>query len=281
MEEAARSRPPRLGSGRSPRPRALALLLGCLTPAAMAAAESELRLPPPAAFGTIPSVTYDAHGKRLGDARLDVVRLANGNVWMMASSGIPGAEAMVLSTEMRPVEGGRALQPLWQMSRSWDADGRALGMMFIDHEQGEAFCEHEQGDPRPPAELELPEPDRVAHVPLNLLFLPLARGETETVRFQFLLCALGPRVVDARADVKRELPAEDGAPSLVEVEYALDLNRMLEMIARPFLPRFSFWLAPGARDPWMGHRMPLASKGPEVLVLRTGVDPDRLEPAAE
>lgn len=258
---------------------AMQLAAAALLVAAAAPAESSLRLPPPAVFGSIPSATFDEEGRRIGEARVDMTRLGNGNAWMMASSTIPDAESMMLSAELEPVDGGAAYRPVWQMSRSYDHEGRSLGIMFIDHRKGQAFCEHEQGSDEPPDVVELPQPDRVAHVPLNLLFLPLARGTADEIKFQFLLCALGPRVVGARARVEREIPARDGVGPMVEVRYELDLNRVLEAIARPFLPRFSFWLAPGARDPWMAHRMPLASKGPAVLVVRTGIEPASLAPA--
>jgi hypothetical protein len=250
---------------------ALALL------ASRAQAESTLRLPWPAVFGRIPSATYDEKGHRVGDARLDIMELSNGNTYVMASSGIAGAEAMVLSAELTPDDGGVALRPLWQMSHSYDKQGKSLGVMFIDHEKGEAFCSHEDGNPAPPDKLLIPSPDRVAHVVLNLLFLPLARGEADEIKFQFLLCALGPRFVDAKATVARHLPGHDGTDPLVEVRYELDLNPVLATLARPFLPQFAFWFDPLARDPWVAHRMPLASKGPAVLILRSGVPPSALQ----
>ena len=242
-----------------------------------ARAESSLRLPPPAVFGSIPSATYDEAGKKIGEAHLDILKLASGNIYILASGSIAGAESMVLSTELVPVDGGSALRPLWQMSHSWDKAGHSLGVMFIDHEKGEAFCSHEDGNTAPPDRLAIPQPDRVAHVPLNLLFLPLAKGETEEIKFQFLLCAIGPTFVDAKATVARTIPGHDGKDPLVEVRYELDLNPVLATVARPFLPRFAFWFDPLARDPWVAHRMPLASRGPAVLIVRTGVLPETLE----
>ncbi len=247
-----------------------------LLPAATRA-ESTLRLPLPSAFGEVPSATFSESGKRIGDARLDVMKLANGNTYLMASGGIAHAESMVLSAELAPSPDGGGLRPLWQMSHSWDKDGRSLGVMFIDHVKERAFCSHEDGNPNPPDELPVPQPDRVAHVPLNLLFLPLVRGEVEEIKFQFLLCALGPRFVDAKATVARRMPPAGGQGPLVEVRYQLDLNPVLLALARPFLPRFSFWFDPVASDPWVAHRMPLASKGPAVLIVRGGVSPGNLK----
>lgn len=248
-----------------------------LVPAA-ARAQSSLRLPLPAVLGEIPSATYDDAGKRLGAARIDALKLPNGNTYLMASGGIEHGESMVLSAELAPVDGGTALAPLWQMSHSYDKAGNSLGIMFIDHGKRRAFCSHEDGNPAPPDELDIPQPDRVAHVPLNLLFLPLAKGEAQEIKFQFLLCALGPRFVGAKATVARKLPEKAGMPPLVEVRYELDLNPVLEALAKPFLPRFSFWFNPGAKDSYVGHRMPLGSKSPAVLVVRTGISPEALEP---
>ncbi len=254
------------------------MVLGLSLVALGAQAESSLRLPLPSVLGQIPSATYDEGGHKIGAARLDVMQLPNGNTYMMASSGISGGEAMVLSTELEPVDGGSVLRPRWQMSHSWDKQGRSLGIMFIDHEKGDAFCSHEEGNPAPPDVLPIPQPDRVAHVPLNLLFLPLAKGDTEEIKFEFLLCALGPRFVGAKATVAHREPPKDGDDPLVEVRYELDLNPVLAAIARPFMPRFAFWFDPLARDPWVAHRMPLASKGPAVLIVRSGVSPASLAP---
>lgn len=254
----------------------LLLLLAVLAAATPVRAESTLRLPLPAVFGPIPAATYDDAGKKLGEARLDVLRLTSGNVYLLASGSITGAEAMVLSSELAPTPDGAALHPLWQMSHAYDKAGNSLGVMFIDHEKKEAFCSHEDGNPAPPDRLPVPQPDRVAHVPLNLLFLPLAKGEAAEVKFQFLLCALGPRFVDAKATVARKIPEPEGQHPLVEVRYELDLNPVLAALARPFLPRFAFWFDPLAREPWVAHRMPLASKGPAVLIVRTGILPTAL-----
>lgn len=254
--------------------RGVALALALAAPPAWA--ESVLRLPRPAVFGPIPAASYDEAGRKIGSARLDVLQLPTGNVYILASSDIHTGEAMVLSTELAPAAGD-TLRPLWQMSHAYDRARRSLGIMFIDHEKGEAFCTPEEGNPAPPARLPIPQPDRVAHVPLNLLLLPLAKGETDVIRFQFLLCALGPRFVDAKATVARRLAARDGVDPLVEVRYELDLNPVLAAIARPFMPRFAFWFDLQARDAWVAHRMPLASKGPTVLIVRTGVSPSALQ----
>ncbi len=259
-----------------PTPPTWLLALGLSWLAALPAdSESSLRLPAPAVFGSIPSATYDDSGKKLGEARIDVLQLPNGNTYLMASSNIADAEAMVLSAELGPTGDG-ALRPLWQMSHSYDKTGRSLGVMFIDHQKGQAFCSHEDGNLDPPDQLDIPQPDRVAHVPLNLLLLPLAKGEAQEIKFQFLLCSLGPRFVEAKATVAGPVPGRDGKNPLVEIRYELDLGPVLAAVARPFMPRFAFWFDPRARDPWMAHRMPLASKGPAVLIVRTGILPSAL-----
>jgi hypothetical protein len=37
------------------------------------------------------------------------------------------------------------------------------------------------------------------------------------------------------------------------------------------IPRLSFWFDPTTPTPWLAYRLPLYSKGPEVLVVRDGV----------
>jgi len=123
----------------------------------------------------------------------------------------------------------------------------------------------------------VPEWDRVANVPLDLLFLPLARGEAERVSFQFVLCRGGPRVYDAVAEVVKVTDAGPaGREHVVEVRYQIDFGPMLTKLVAPFLPTLSVWLDAARPIPWLGHRVPLFSKGPTVVVTRTGFDPTLL-----
>ena len=42
-------------------------------------------------------------------------------------------------------------------------------------------------------------------------------------------------------------------------------------LAKAIVPRLSFWFDPASPIPWLAHRMPLYTNGPEVLVVRQGI----------
>jgi hypothetical protein len=54
------------------------------------------------------------------------------------------------------------------------------------------------------------------------------------------------------------------------------MSPMVSFFAQAVIPKLSFWFDPRARDPWMAHRIPLFTSGPEVFVVREGVSLDRL-----
>lgn len=236
-----------------------------------AGAESALRLPLPAHFGNIDASTYTETGERLGDAVMSAVRLPNGNVLIEAKSGIEGSARTSVSAELEPIDSGSALRIVREQSESLDEQGRSLGVLAIDHERGVASCGQPHGSDKPAKELRLPEVDRVANVPLNLLFERLVSGEASEVSFQVLLCRFGARIIDARAAIASNADRADSP--LIEVEYKVDLGPFLSRVAAPFLPKLSFWFDPRTRGSWVGHRMPLYSKGPIVVVMRSGFTP--------
>jgi hypothetical protein len=237
-----------------------------------AAAESALRFPEPGHFGDVPAITYDPTGHRIGPAQQRVTELAGRHVLIESTGGTEGGASMTVMAELAPAPDGHGLQLLWEKSHSYDQQGRSLGIMWIDHQKGEVLCTHPD---EPDGTLRLPDPDRVANIPLNLLFLPLVHGQEEEVDFEFVVCH-GPRVVKAHATVARHIPEGAAGRSLVEVRYSLDFGPLLSVLARPFIPRFAFWFDPSRRDPWIAHRIPLFSGGPEVLVVRAGVTPASL-----
>ena len=124
--------------------------------------------------------------------------------------------------------------------------------------------------------MDLPTRDRIANIPVNLLFLPLATGERDEVEFEVFLCSGKPRLVRAKATVARRVKTEDGLRNIVEVRYDLDLGPMLSRLARPFIPKVAVWFDPKDPDAWLAHRMPLFAKGPTVTVVRAGVPPELL-----
>jgi len=252
---------------------ALALLaLG----AGRARAESGLLLPVPHSFGAVPASTYDEDGRRVGDAHLVVERMENGLVRMLAQSGIQGAERNVVTADLEFANGGSALRLVRQTSRSFDAAGQGLGQLTVDHRAREGSCEPPPGRGEQRQTLVLPEPDTVANIPVNLLFLPLATGESDEVDFQLFLCRGKPRLVSAKATVARHVKTDDGIRDIVEIQYDVDFGPLLSRMARPFMPKLAVWFDPQRPDGWLAHRMPLFAQGPTVMVVRAGIAPDLL-----
>ena len=245
--------------------RSAAVALLCCLGAGAAGAASSLRLPEPLVFGELSAATFDPEGAPLGPARLVVARDPRGRVVLESESANEGQETVRLYALLEPVEGSGALRPIEQRSRMLGADGMLLAEMAIDHESGRASCASEGHEEL----IELPEGDRVANVPINLLLLPLARGEVAELEFQALVCRGAPRLLDVSARRTGRVVHPDAGTEAVEIEYAVELNPILARIARPFLPRILFWIDPGASpDPWVAHQMPLYPKGPTVFVVR-------------
>jgi hypothetical protein len=251
------------------------MLAAALALAAPARGESALLLPLPDAFGAIDAGTFDTEGQRVGAASMEVVRRADGRVEVRAESGIEGSAHSSVAAVMAVTADGTGLRLLSQRSESFDTSGASLGLLTIDHEAGVARCGVPAGSTGAPASIELPAEDRVVNVPLNLLFQRLVSGEEREVAFQVLLCRFGARLLDARARVATPHPGG----GLVEVRYQLDFGPLLSTLAAPFLPTLSFWFDPDSPGAWVAHRMPLFSKGPTVLVVRSGFSLERLAPS--
>ena len=108
---------------------------------------------------------------------------------------------------------------------------------------------------------------------MQLLFQPLVRGEVEDLRFQIVLCSDGPQLQDMIA-VRGPRFERDGR-EIVEIRYGPDLGKTVAFFASRLLPSFSFWF--DAKDgAYLGHRMPLHRKGPEVVLVRSGLTPKDL-----
>jgi hypothetical protein len=253
---------------------AAAALVASVASPRPAAAESAISLPAPEVVGDIPAETYDLEGERVGEASLGVVQLDDGHLQLRARTGIEGSARTEMSAELAP-DGPGKVRLLRQRSQSHDEQGASLGVMSIDHERGMATCTPAPGSGDEPVEIELPRHDRVVNIPLNLLFEPLVQGKTEEIDFQLLLCRVGGgRIVDAHAQVASERQGEQGR--VVEVRYEVDLGPLLSRLAAPFMPQLSLWFDDQSPGAWIGHRMPLFSKGPTVLVVRAGFDPSKI-----
>ncbi len=112
---------------------------------------------------------------------------------------------------------------------------------------------------------------------MQLLFQPLVNGEVDEIRFQIVLCTDGPKLQDmiaVRGSLFRSRQAGDGR-EVVEIRYGPDFGKTVAYFASRLLPSFSFWF--DAKDgAYLGHRMPLHSKGPEVVLVRSGLTPKDL-----
>jgi len=241
-------------------------------------ADSELELPYPASFGKIPAATFDTGRHRVGDADLEVEKLEDGNVRIFAESGVDGGARTVATATLAPIVDTNLLQPIFQESRTFDANNEALGTLSIDHRIGEATCSFPaaNGEGVRTQRLPLPKRDRVANVPLNLLFDPLIKGEASTVDFQILLCKSDAQLVDFQARVVRRNGDADGGDHLVEVRYGPDFGAFVSLLTNTVVPRLSFWFDPASPSPWVAHRMPLYADGPEVFVVRQGIETNTL-----
>ena len=252
-----------------------AILLLVASPASPARGESTLSLSPPESFGEIAADTYDEDGRRVGSANLRIQRLSSGNVMMEVQTGIDGSARSAASAELAPNGADGTLRLVRERTQAVDETDTPMGVTTIDHTAGVAQCGKPEGSDDEPVQVELPSEDRVVNVPLNLLFQPLVRGETEIVDFQVLLCrARGARIVSAQAKVA-DASQEDG-DRLVEIRYSLDFGPILSRLAAPFMPQLSFWFEGNSPGAWVGHRMPLFSKGPTVFVVRSGFSPNLL-----
>jgi hypothetical protein len=239
------------------------LVLLLATVAGAGHAESSFVLAQPLAYGRIGAATYDESGERIGGADLMMERLASGQVRVRSESGHHRGAQTIATAELSPVESRPGLRLIFEESRSLDADGRALGVLSVDHVRRVASCRDETGHTQ--TELELPDGDRVVNVPMNLFFQPLVRGEERSLEFQIFLCRPRPRLVDFEAWAVRR-----GTDGPIEVRYGPDLG-VATALARSVAPKLSFWFEPTAPHPWIAHRIPLYSGGPEVLVVRDGV----------
>jgi hypothetical protein len=242
-----------------------------LAVAGSARAESALRLPYPENFGTIPASTYDANHRRVGNAHLVVENVNEGGVRLVVESGIDGGVRTVATAELEAVDDGRFLKILNQESRSIDANGIPMGVLSIDHVSGIASCNKPVDGGMETERLTLPKQDRVANVPLNLLFQPLVEGTTDEVTFQLLLCRFGARLIDIDARVVPKERSEAEINPIIEVEYHPNFGRFVSLVAEKWIPKLSVWFDPRVSNPWVAHRIPLYAKGPEVFVIRDGV----------
>jgi len=252
----------------------LSRLVVCLAvPIPSALASSALVLPYPPDMGTVPAVTFDVEGRPIGRSEFSMRKEADGHYSLTVTMRISDGAQNRIEAVLQPLEPEQdGLRVLIERSQSFSADGSPMTLLVIDHEAGFASCTPPGVSPEASPRLALPADDRVLNVPMHLLLLPLARGEVERIRFQLFVCRGGARLYDfiaLRGGPTREIEGR----RIVEVRYGPDLGRMMSWVASRMLPRLSFWFDEHADGAYMAHRMPIYSKGPDILVAREGIGP--------
>jgi len=285
------------------------LTLGvCISPASIVSAESGVMLKIPSIMENIGATTFDADGQAVGKSRLEIERRQDGSKTIRISMNIAGGGSNISQATLSPVsaelqgetadalvgDGARVTTPARpdsdasvprpnvqvfrvteERSQSRSAEGRTFPLLVIDHEQKRVSCYPEgESDPEMHAQhVSIPDGDRVVNVPMQLLFQPLVEGEVDSVRFKIATCADGP-VLHEMIAVRAGTTLRNGR-RIVEIEYGPDFGETVAWLASRLLPSFSFWF--DAQDgSYLGHRMPLHRKGPEITLVRQGLTPVQL-----
>ncbi len=255
----------------------LALALIAL-PFAGARAESRLVFSLPVGADAVDATTFDDHGRAVGHSSFALEASEAGTQRMrielaVADGGVNRSEALLTpldepATDEEQDEGTKRFRLLEQRAQATRADGVALELLVIDHARARVSCYDSDGDPESERRLALPMRDSVVNVPLQLLFQPLATGEAEEVRFQLAMCRGGPRLQDMVATRGPRLDRH--GREVIEIHYGPDFGNAMAWLTTRVLPRFSFWFDPrGGR--YLGHRMPLYRKGPDITLVRQGL----------
>jgi hypothetical protein len=256
-----------------------AAALAVMATATPAAAKSSLLLPFPTELGPVPAVTFDTHGKPIGRSDFSLEPDGDGRYQLQVTMRITrGAQSRVRAEfeVVEPKSGSeRRLRTLVEESQSFHADGSPMTLLRIDHTTGVASCIPPLGSGAETRTLKLPAEDRVANVPMHLLFLPLVRGEVSRIHFQLFVCRGGPKIHEFVA-LRGGPPVESGDRTIQEVRYGPDLGTVVSWVASRVLPKLSFWFDTRHGDEYIAHQMPIYSKGPEILMIRDGVDPHAL-----
>jgi hypothetical protein len=240
--------------------------------------KSSLVLPFPPDTGRVPAVTFDTSGQAVGQSEFAFVSEGETRFLMRVDMRIEGGahnrtsaalERIVVASGETPL-----LRLLTEQSQSFEADGTPMTLLRVDHESGFASCTPPEGSSEAAAVLALPADDRVANVPMNLLFLPIARGEVERIRFQLFVCRGGAKFHEFVAFAGPG--SRGGQGQIIEVRYGPDLGNVMSWVASRVMPRLSFWFDTNRNGAYVAHRMPIYSRGPEIVMIRDGVTPPEL-----
>ncbi len=252
-----------------------AIVLGAISIfASSAAAESLISLPLLGERPGLTATTFDVEGHAVGHSSFEVEDLAEGLRRLKIAMAVDDGGQNLSEATLAPDPAGKGsaggLRLIEERSQATRADGSRLDLLVIDHVAGRASCIPDQGGAAAAKHVDLPDPERVVNVPMQLLFQPLVRGEVEDLHFQIVLCSDGPQLQDMIAVRGPRLERE--GREIVEIRYGPDLGKTVAFFASRLLPSFSFWF--DAKDgAYLGHRMPLHRKGPEVVLVRSGLTP--------
>ncbi|HEB90918.1 MAG TPA: hypothetical protein ENI85_15195 [Deltaproteobacteria bacterium] len=255
-----------------------------------ASAASGILLESPGELEDVLATTFDDAGHPVGSSSFRVEILEDGIRHMRVEMAVDGGGLNVSEALLEVVENdapsareaspapGETVAPrhfrvLEEQSQATRADGVRLPFLVIDHRKGRVSCYPPDRDRTRGRHVEIGSEDRIVNVPMQLLFQPLVSGEVDHLRFRIATCKKGPvlyRIVAVRGPA-----GEYGGHRFVEIRYGPDLGNTVAWLASRLLPRFSFWFD---RDSgrYLGHRMPLHRKGPEVLLIREGLRPGDL-----
>jgi hypothetical protein len=281
----------RFGSGRA----AALLLLGlCLLPVRTSQAISTVMLEAPQVLEAIGATTFDEHGIAVGESSFDIETEPDGVRLMRVTMAIKGGGSNVSqatlapfnlntsdssdSINLQPNDGlavpaensGVTLRIIEERSQATRADGVSLPLLVIDHQRGRVSCYPADQDPSAGQHVDIPGEDRVVNVPMQLLFMPLVRGEVDDIHFQIATCVPDPKLNQMIA-VRGPTIVRDGR-KIVEIKYGPDFGKTVAWFASRLLPSFSFWFDTESGN-YLGHRMPIHREGPEVVLVRSGLTP--------
>jgi hypothetical protein len=249
------------------------------------AAESKMMLWAPSVLEDVGATTFDENGEAVGESSFEVETDPDGRRHMYVKMAIEGGGSNLSQATFVPVNEAEAadgdtqeagpeneipLRLVEQRSQATTAEGVSFPLLVIEHEAGRVSCYPANEAGAEPQHVDIPDEDRVVNVPMQLLFMPLVRGEVDTLRFQIAMCKPEPSLYKMIA-VRSEPIVRDGR-EIIQVKYGPDLGKTVAWFASRLLPSFAFWF--DARDgQYLGHRMPLHREGPEVLLVRRGLTP--------
>jgi hypothetical protein len=250
-------------------------------------AESRVVLESAGELEGLTATTFDGGGHVIGSSSFEVETEAGGVRLMKVKLAIEGGGENLSEATLAPIVGALAADPgamranmsadsrhryhiLEERAQATRADGVSLDYLVIDHARGRVSCYPPDRDLSKGTHLDLGEDERVVNVPMQLLFQPLVRGEVDRVRYQIAVCRDGPRLHDIVA--VRGPRTRHAGHDVIEIRYGPDLGYAVAWLASRLLPRFSFWFDVNDGS-YLGHRMPLYRKGPEILLVRKGLTP--------